>query len=432
MKRVMKESGIEWAGDIPAEWKVDRLQWHLIEINKPNNPIETTYVLSLNNKTGVIPYDERDNMGNKAKEDYSEYKVAYPNTLVMNSMNVIIGSVGISNYYGCVSPVYYVFKSTEGTDLRYINYIFQTEKFQKELRKYANGILEVRLRISVHDTLRRLIPVPRYEEQVRIANLLDDKISKLDCIIDSVRDSIEEYKHLKVSVITQAVTKGISKADKYKNSGLEWAGEIPEDWSVTKISRVGKTSSGATPLRSKDADYFDEATIRWVRTLDLNDWLVNDSSEKITELALENSSCSIMPKNTVCVAMYGGGGTIGKCGLLTVECATNQAVCSIVCDKSIICPQFLLFELLALKKYWMLYAVGTRKDPNISQDIVGKMKIVLPSIEEQRRIVEYLTQKIVEVDDLVAEKEKYLSEVENYKKSLIYEYVTGKKEADYD
>ena len=90
-------------------------------------------------------------MGNKAKEDCSQYKIAYPDTLVMNSMNVIIGSVGISRYYGCISPVYYVFKANDKTELRYIDYIFKIERFQKELRKYANGILEIRLRISVHD-----------------------------------------------------------------------------------------------------------------------------------------------------------------------------------------------------------------------------------------------------------------------------------------
>ena len=117
----MKDSGIEWIGKIPQDWDIERIQWHLEEVNEINNPIQTTYILSLNNKVGVIPYDDRDNMGNKAKDDYSQYKLAYPDTLVMNSMNVIIGSVGISKYFGCVSPVYYVFKHNENTALPYIN-----------------------------------------------------------------------------------------------------------------------------------------------------------------------------------------------------------------------------------------------------------------------------------------------------------------------
>lgn len=198
MSRKMKDSGVEWIGKIPGEWKVERLQWHLKEINRINNPIETDYILSLNNKTGVIPYEERDNMGNKAKEDCSQYKIAYPDTLVMNSMNVIIGSVGISRYYGCISPVYYVFKANDKTELRYIDYIFKIERFQKELRKYANGILEIRLRISVHDTLRRLIPIPDFKEQCRIADFLDKKSKKIDIMIikqQEYSDLLVKYKY---------------------------------------------------------------------------------------------------------------------------------------------------------------------------------------------------------------------------------------------
>ena len=114
--REMKDSGIEWIGAIPQDWKTDRLQWHLKEINVSNNPIQTKNILSLTIEAGVIPYAEKGNQGNKAKEDYSQYKIAFPDTLVINSMNVIIGAVGISQYFGCVSPVYYVFEPIEGTD----------------------------------------------------------------------------------------------------------------------------------------------------------------------------------------------------------------------------------------------------------------------------------------------------------------------------
>ena len=105
----MKYSGIEWIGIIPNNWKLDRLQWHLTEIKESNNPIKTKQILSLTNKLGVVPYEEKGEQGNKAKENYEEYKLAYPGTIVANSMNILIGSVGICKYFGCVSPVYYVF-----------------------------------------------------------------------------------------------------------------------------------------------------------------------------------------------------------------------------------------------------------------------------------------------------------------------------------
>lgn len=247
MSRKMKDSGVEWIGEIPGEWKVERLQWHLKEINRINNPIETDYILSLNNKTGVIPYEERDNMGNKAKEDCSQYKIAYPDTLVMNSMNVIIGSVGISRYYGCISPVYYVFKANDKTELRYIDYIFKIERFQKELRKYANGILEIRLRISVHDTLRRLIPIPDFKEQCRIADFLDKKSKKIDIMIIKQQEYSDLLVKYKYSLYTEEAKKLKGKkvllGRIIKNIEQGWSPAPAErnedgDWDVLTLAAV--------------------------------------------------------------------------------------------------------------------------------------------------------------------------------------------------
>ncbi|MBS5851512.1 MAG: hypothetical protein KIC97_04005 [Firmicutes bacterium] len=146
--REMKDSGIEWIGEIPCNWKLERSQWHLEEVNISNNPIQTNNVLSLTNKLGVVPYEEKGNQGNKSKENVYEYKLAYPNTIVANSMNILIGSVGLCDYFGCVSPVYYVFRAKKYNNIKFLNYVFQTVGFQRELRKYANGILEIRLRVS--------------------------------------------------------------------------------------------------------------------------------------------------------------------------------------------------------------------------------------------------------------------------------------------
>ena len=171
MTRAMKDSGIEWIGEIPKDWDLMRLQFCLNEIKEKNLPVKSEQVLSLVKDKGVMPYEEKGNVGNVAKEDISEYKLAYPNTLILNSMNILIGSVGISKYFGCVSPVYYVFKETKMSDLRFINYIFTTNEFQKELRKYANGIMEIRLRVSAQDIFKRIIAYPNKQEQIKIADL---------------------------------------------------------------------------------------------------------------------------------------------------------------------------------------------------------------------------------------------------------------------
>lgn len=423
----MKDSGIQWIGDIPNNWNIKPLYACLDEINQKNNPIVTTNILSLTNTDGVIPYSERGNQGNKSKENFEEYKVVYPNTIVANSMNILIGSVGLSKYEGCVSPVYYVYMAKPQVDIRYMNYLFQMEPFQKRLRQFANGILEIRLRVSSHDILHQKVAVPDYDEQQAIADYLDETCSKIDEIIAEAKASVDEYKELKQSVIFEAVTKGLDKNVEMKDSGVEWIGEIPVDWNIAKINRVAWTTSGATPLRSKETEYYDNAVIRWVRTLDLNNGHVTDSSEKITETALKNSSCSIMPVKTACVAMYGGSGTIGKSGILEVECATNQAICSIVSDKKVLNPDYLHYVIMAVRKYWMKYAVGTRKDPNINQQIIAQMRIPIPQLSKQDIIVNHLDKVTDKCDSLIPEKESLINDLEAYKKSLIYEVVTGKR-----
>lgn len=238
MARKMKDSGVDWIGFIPDEWSVQRLRWCLKDINVKNDPIQTTQVLSLTNKQGVIPYEEKGNQGNKAKENVAEYKIAYENTLVINSMNVIIGSVGISHYFGCVSPVYYVFKETENADLRFISYIFSTVGFQKELRKYAKGIMEIRLRISVSDTLRRVVPLPKLEEQQRIADYLDHECAEIDAVLDKTRASIDDNKSLKRAFVIQAVTQGVRKNRIMKPCSIEWLDRIPAEWEECRIKNV--------------------------------------------------------------------------------------------------------------------------------------------------------------------------------------------------
>ena len=236
-KRKMKDSGVEWLGEVPAEWPVERLQWHLEEIVHKNDPVQTSEVLSLTIDRGVIPYSEKGNVGNKSKDDLSQYKIAYPDTIVANSMNILIGAVGLSKYTGCVSPVYYVFRAKPSSSIRYFNYLFQTPAFQKELRRYANGILEIRLRVSADDILKRKLAVPPFSAQRKIAVYLDARCAKIDEMISDVRKTIEEYKAFRVSVITEASTFDLRKSP-CVDSDLKWIPRHPLDWRLMQLSKL--------------------------------------------------------------------------------------------------------------------------------------------------------------------------------------------------
>lgn len=128
--RKMQESGISWLGEFPINWELRKIKYCMQERVEKNNPVKTTEILSLTAKQGVIPYDQKEGGGNKPKEDVSAYRLAYPGDIVMNSMNILSGSVGLSQFFGCVSPVYYMLRPWNAKeDVRYYNYIFQTTSF---------------------------------------------------------------------------------------------------------------------------------------------------------------------------------------------------------------------------------------------------------------------------------------------------------------
>lgn len=245
----MKDSGVAWINTIPKKWKLKKIKYALKNRNENNNPIRSKNILSLTVKQGVIPLEEKESGGNKPKEDYSAYKLAYPNDIVMNSMNVLSGSVGLSKYFGCVSPVYYMLRPIdEKDDVRYYNYIFQTTVFQRSLLGLGNGILmkesdngklnTIRMRIPLDKLGNLLIPVPDSSIQRKIADYLDSIIPNIDMLLADIEKQIETLEEYKRSIITEAVTKGLDPDVEMKDSGIEWVGMIPKHWNVTKFKYI--------------------------------------------------------------------------------------------------------------------------------------------------------------------------------------------------
>lgn len=430
--REMKDSGIAWIGAIPQDWKTDRLQWHLKEINVSNNPIQTKNILSLTIEAGVIPYAEKGNQGNKAKEDYSQYKIAFPDTLVINSMNVIIGAVGISQYFGCVSPVYYVFEPIEGTDLRYIYYLFTNTGFQKEMRKYAKGILEIRLRISSNDMLKRIVPSPPFKEQQRIADYLNKMCAEIDAVLEKTRASIEEYKKLKQAVITQAVTKGISGDRPMKDSGIEWIGEIPAEWRKTQLRHCAAIKSGIT--LGKKYEKTDSLVERpYLRVANVQDGYVDLSVLTTIEVTQDEDLKYRLRAGDVLMTEGGDRDKLGRGCVWHGEiepCLHQNHIFAVQTSKDTLLPEFLEYLTVSDvgRSYFDVTAIKTTNLACTSSSKVLAFTIPLPSVEEQAEIVEVLNTKCAGIDALITKKQQYLTEIENYKKSLIYEYVTGKKE----
>lgn len=431
--REMKNSGVEWIGAIPQDWKTNRLQWHLKEINVSNNPIQTKNILSLTIEAGVIPYAEKGNQGNKAKEDYSQYKIALPDTLVINSMNVIIGAVGISQYFGCVSPVYYVFEPIEGTDLRYIYYLFTNTGFQKEMRKYAKGILEIRLRISSNDMLKRIVPSPPFKEQQRIADYLDKMCAEIDAVLEKTRASIEEYKKLKQAVITQAVTKGVRGDRPMKDSGIEWIGDIPAEWDVVRQKYFWNTVESGVSVNAADKPVDNSEQYGVLKTSAVSKFVFIPAEHKQVNLEeYGRVSCSVRADSIIASRMNTPE-LVGACGYVQNNYPNLFLPDRLwqITFKDGLSPKYAWYYLsgIRVRQYISSLSTGTSSSmQNISQSQYGNIFITIPDFEEQSEITKYLDEKCNSVDALITKKQQYLTEIENYKKSLIYEYVTGKKE----
>lgn len=426
--REMKDSGIEWVGEIPFKWSLNRIQYCLSEINVKNYPIQTDRILSLVKDKGVMLYEEKGDIGNKSKDNISEYKLAYPQTLVVNSMNILIGSVGISNYFGCVSPVYYVFKETDQSDLRYINYIFNTREFQRELHKYANGILEIRLRVSAQDIFKRLIPFPPKMEQNAIANYLDAKCVEIDALIADIQSQIDTLEQYKRSVITEAVTKGLDRNVEMKESGIEYIGSVSKFHQVCRVKDVlTKITDGAhiTPDTSCDDEPF-------VSVTDMNEFGIIDSDNclRITEEQYKyflRTGCKPQ-KGDVLISK---DGTIGKTTVMVSD--PDYVVASSIVimrpNQKLVLPKFLEYSLnctYVQQQLEALLAGSALRRVSVVKN--SNLKIVITNIAEQRSIVSFLDRKCSGINSAILEKKQQLDILDAYKKSTIYEYVTGKKE----
>mgnify|MGYP004701560045 CR=1 FL=1 len=415
--REMKDSGIEWIGEIPCDWKLERSQWHLEEVNISNNPIQTNNVLSLTNKLGVVPYEEKGNQGNKSKENVYEYKLAYPNTIVANSMNILIGSVGLCDYFGCVSPVYYVFKAKKHNNIKFLNYVFQTVGFQRELRKYANGILEIRLRVSASDILKRFIPFPSENEQQRIAEFLDRECGKIDGVKADIQAQIDTLEQYKRSIITEAVTHGLNPFAPMKDSGVDYIDKIKSDWRITKIGFVCSKLTRGFSAEDPALICSNNGSV-----------MLRDEEKACGKMVSEDNAMQGIHIGDI--AIHGMDTWHGAIGFSKIKGKITRVVH--VCDSSED-KRFIVYYLksLAYQNVYKLISNGVRGNTSDfrSWDKVKDIYICLPATKkEENEICDYLDAQCENIDMIIADKKSQLETLDGYKKSLIYEYVTGKKE----
>lgn len=426
MCREMKDSGVQWISTIPESWQIKNIKSLLIERKEVNNPIKTDFILSLTKERGVIPYSEKGDVGNKSKEDYTGYKLAYPKDIVLNSMNIIIGSVGISNYFGAVSPVYYMlYPRKEGDYVEYFNYVFQTREFQNNLKGYGNGIMEHRMRIQMNKLNTVLLPYPPVKKQNKIVNYLDKKVSQIDDIILKQKSLIEKYKAYKQSLITETVTKGLNKNVPMKDSGIEWIGEIPNHWNVEKM----KYLIDFNPNYSENLN--ENVNVSFVPMECIGNGYMRYKEVELKDVKGKYTYFSdkdiIMAKVTPC---FENGNIAIANDLINRVGFGSSELYVFRCKK--VDNKFMFYYLRnnIFKEGCISTMTGTGGLKRVSASFIENYYIGIPEIDEQREIAEFLDKKCKAIDSAISKKEKLIEKLESYKKSLIYECVTGKREVN--
>ena len=265
------------------------------------------------------------------------------------------------------------------------------------------------------------MPLPSVKEQQSIASFLDTKCGEIDALISLQEEMISELQAYKQSVITEAVTKGLNPNAKMKDSGVEWIGEIPEGWAVCSTKHLFNLYSGATP--KTDNDSFWDGNIPWITPADFKteDVYISKGRRNITQNGVDSCGTTIVPANSV---IFSKRAPIGLVVLNKEPLCTNQGCISCVPKETF--SKYYYYAMSVFTDSYELYGAGTTF-MEISATSFANFKLPNPSFEEQHSIATYLDEKTSQIDSLIALKQEKIQELKDYKKSIIYEYVTGKK-----
>ncbi len=425
--RVTKDSGISWLGEYPTSWELKKIKYCLQERVEKNNPVRTTDILSLTAKQGVIPYDLKEGGGNKPKEDVSAYRLAYPGDIVMNSMNILSGSVGLSQYYGCVSPVYYMLRPWRtAEDVRYYNYIFQTTMFQRSLYGLGNGILikesgngklnTIRMRIPMDKFGSLFIPVAPIDEQKRISDFLDTKCAEIDVLTADIQTQIDTLEQYKRSVITETVTKGLNPDAEMKDSGIQWIGNMPSHWDVIRGKYILRYMQ--KPVREDDG----------VITCFRDGEVTLRSNRREDGFTVSDKEIGYQGIDVGDLVVHGMDGFAGSIGVSDSRGKASPVLNVLDTDQN---KRYIMYYLrsMAYSDVFLALATGIRvRSCDLRWNKLAELSYPVPPLNEQEAIVHHIDSVIEKANAVISDKKAQLETLDEYKKSLIFEYVTGKKE----
>lgn len=406
-----KDSGIAWIGEIPEHWS-------LVSIGKLFNVYaggDAKPDYYSDTKDSEHPFPVYTNTRSEHEIYAYTSKAIFPaNTITVTGRGDVGHAIYRKTPYDAIIRLLSL-TPKNNYDCRFYTYFIDI------VIPFMDGKSAV-AQLSSLQLKPQLVCLPSNEEQQSIATYLDQKCSEIDKLITLQEEMITKLQSYKQSVITESVTKGLDKNVPLKDSGIEWIGEIPEHWNKNKIIRLFSIiGSGTTPKSSKEDNYI--GSVNWIQSGDINGGYIENCKNSISDTALkEYPTLKIYKAPFIIVAMYGA--SVGNISISNIDGCVNQACC--VMNETKQNFKYLFYAMNSVKKY-LIYKAEGGGQPNISQDKIKNTWLPIPPLSEQQSIADYLDQKCSEIDELISIKQQKIEKLKDYKKSLIFECVTGKR-----
>lgn len=434
MARKMKDSGIEWIGEIPEGWEIVPVRSCFDEVRTKNTDGQEQNALQFKSGNIISKTNFNASMDDYVADTITNYTVVLPDTVMINGLNLNYDfkslRVALVKEKGVITSAYLaIFPDRKKISPQYATYLFKGYETKMAFHNMGAGI---RKTLGYKEFKNQPLLLPNEKEQNKISAYLDSKCSHIDIMLSKIRSSIEEYKKLKQAVITQAVTKGVRGEREMKDSGVEWIGEIPAEWRKTQLRHCATIKSGITLGKSysKDTVLIERPYLRVANVqggyVDLNDL----------------ATIEVTPDEDLKYRLHSGdvlmteGGDRDKLGRGCVwhgeiePCLHQNHIFAVQTIETILLPEFLEYLTASDvgRSYFDVTAIKTTNLACTSSSKVLAFTIPLPPIEEQTEIVGFIKKRSLELNKLIMKKELLVQELESYKKSLIYEVVTGKRE----
>lgn len=426
--REMKDSGVEWLGEIPVDWSMKRVKYMFTRKNEKAMQ-ENPTILSLA-RDGVKVRDISNNEGQIA-ESYYNYNPVEKGDLLLNPMDLYSGAnCSISKVQGVISPAYINLKANAGVNPDFYDYYFKVQYWLMAFFSYGKGVsYDNRWTLSAETLMNYPVVSLPYDEQCKRADYLDRKCSQIDAIIARQQEVIEKLKAYKLSVITEAVTKGLNPNVPMKDSGIDFIGSIPEAWQICRLRNIGTLQNGI----SKGGEFFGHG-FPFVSYSDVYrnfslpmqvSGLIDSSDEERrnysveagdifftrTSETIEEVGFSSVCEETIPDATFAGF-------LIRVRPFTDDLV-----------SKFAKYYFRSNHhRYYLVKQMNLVTRASLGQDLLKSMPVLVPPKDEQISIAAYLDKKCAAIEASIEYKQRIVERLTAYKKSLIYEVVTGKKE----